>query len=190
MVAGGPPACRQPGPGLPGHPRPALSCAHVPRAIDEYDSAVLLVEQRDERVIGFVSGAHSMGPIYRQMLRHWLRLIPSLFPSLLNPRRVWRILEILGYSGRGTSLAELPAYELLSIAVDPSSRGRGVSELLYKGLVSHCREHRIPAFKLVVGEGLAPAHRFYQRMGAEVAGETEVHRGEKSVVYVQQVGRF
>ena len=56
------------------------------RAIDECDSAVLLVEQRDGRVIGFVAGANSMGPIYRQMLRHWLRLIPSLFPALLNPR--------------------------------------------------------------------------------------------------------
>lgn len=158
------------------------------RAIDECDSAVLLVEQRDDRVIGFVAGANSMGPIYRQMLRHWLRLIPSLFPALLNPLRVWRILEILRYSGKSVAVEDLPAYELLSIAVDPSARGQGVSERLYKGLVSHCREHGIPAFKIVVGEALAPAHRFYQRMGAEVAGETEVHRGERSLVYVQRLG--
>lgn len=159
------------------------------RAIDECDSSVLLIEQRNEHVIGFVCGAHSMGPIYRQMLRHWQRLIPSLFPSLLNPRRVWRILEILCYSGKGTALADLPAYELLSIAVEPSARGQGVSERLYKGLMDHCLEHGIPSFKIVVGESLAPAHRFYQRMGAEVAGETEVHRGETSVVYVQRDGR-
>lgn len=160
------------------------------RAIDECDSSVLLVEQRGDRVIGFVSGARSMGPIYRQMLRHWLRLIPSLFPALLNPGRVWRILEILRYSGNSVAVADLPAYELLSIAVDPSARGQGAAERLYMGLVGHCREHGVPAFKIVVGEALAPAHQFYQRMGAEVAGDTEVHRGEKSLVYVHKVGRI
>lgn len=160
------------------------------RAIDECDSSVLLIEQRNDCVIGFISGTHTMGPIFRQMLRHWPRLIPALFPSIFNPGCVWRILEILSYSGKGTSFDELPAYELLSIAVDQSARGQGVSERLYMGLVDYCRERGIPAFKIVVGQGLAPAHRFYRRMGAEVAGETEVHKGEKSIVYIQQVGRF
>lgn len=157
------------------------------RAIDECDSSILLVEQCDGRVVGFVSGTQSMRPIYRQMLRHGLRLIPSLFPAVLNPTRVWRILEILRYSRGNAALQGLPAYELLSIAVDPSARGQGAAERLYKGLVGHCRQHGIPAFKIVVGDRLAPAHRFYQRMGAKVAGETEVHTGERSVVYVHAV---
>jgi GNAT superfamily N-acetyltransferase len=100
---------------------------------------------------------------------------------------VWRIIEILRYGGLGTALPNLPAYELLSIAVEPSARGHVVSEQLYCGLVDHCLDHSIPAFKIVVGQELAPAHRFYQRMGAEVVGEIEVHRGEKSIVYVQDV---
>lgn len=157
-------------------------------AIDACDSAVLLVEKHENGTLGFVSGAQSMGPIYRQMLKHWPRLLTVLLPSLFNPRRLWRILEILRYSGKGSELADLPAFELLSIAVDPSARGQGVSELLYQALVVHCREHGIPAFKIVVGEELAPAHRFYQRMGARLVGDIEVHRGERSLLYVQEIG--
>lgn len=157
------------------------------QAIDESDSSVLLVEERDGRAVGFVSGAQSMTPIYRQMLRHWPALIATLFPSLLNPCRVWRIIEILRYGGVGAALPKLPEYELLSIAVDPSVRGHGVSEQLYRGLVDYCLAHCIPAFKIVVGQELLVAHRFYRRMGAQVVGEIEVHRGEKSLVYVQDV---
>jgi GNAT superfamily N-acetyltransferase len=158
------------------------------QAIDACDSSVLLVEKHDNRTVGFVSGAHCMGPIYRQMLKHWPRLLPALLPSLFNPSRLWRILEILRYSGKNSELADLPAFELLSIAVDPSARGQGVSERLYQALGDYCREHGTPAFKIVVGEGLEPAHRFYQRMGARVVGDIEVHRGERSLVYVQEIG--
>lgn len=157
-------------------------------AIDACDSAVLLVEKHENRTVGFVSGAQSMVPIYRQMLKYWPRLFPALLPSLFNPRRLWRILEILRYSGKGSELADVPAFELLCIAVDPSARGQGVSERLYQALVGYCREHGTPAFKIVVGEGLARAHRFYQRMGARVVGDIEVHRGEKSLLYVQEIG--
>lgn len=157
------------------------------QAIDECENAVLLVETRDDGVIGFVTGAGRMGPIYRRMLRHWPRLFLALLPSLLNPRRFWRILEILFYTREAGHDETVPAYELLSIAVDPSVRGQGVSESLYRRLISRCRESDIPAFKIVVGENLVPAHRFYQRMGARVVGETEVHGGERSLVYVQEV---
>lgn len=156
-------------------------------SIDESDSATLLVEERDGKVIGFVTGANGMGPIYIGMLRRWFYLVPALLPSLCYPRRLWRILEILRYSRKGASQADLPAYELLSIAVDPDARGGAISERLYTGLMANCRERNIPAFKIVVGVNLALAHRFYGRMGAVVVAETEVHQGQRSLVYVQNV---
>ena len=44
------------------------------------------------------------------------------------------------------------------------------------------------AFRIIVGDTLAPAHRFYQRMGATMAGEVQVHEGEGSKVYVHRMG--
>ena len=156
------------------------------RAIDEATDSVLLVEEQRGRVVGFVSGGLGMGPIYRRMLRRPVRLGAALLPSLLHPRRLKRILEILRYGGSG-DVVGMPRAELLSIAVDPVARGTGVAERLYRRLQAHFAESGVIAFRITVGDSLAAAHRYYQRMGAEAVGRIEVHKGEGSVVYVQQI---
>jgi len=168
------------------------------QAIDECPDACLLLARDGERVVGFVAGTLNMGQVYRQLLRHWLALGLSLAPSLLVPWRLWRIVEILRYSRggpdrvrtldpQGAEVPQLPAAELLSIAVDPACQGRGVAADLYAGLKSFFATHGQGAFKIIVGAPLAPAHRFYQRMGAVPVAEIEVHRGAASTVYVQKV---
>lgn len=157
------------------------------RAIDEAVDSVLLTEERDGRVVGFVSGSLGMGPIYRRMLRRPYALAWVLWPSLLRPARVRRIFDILRYGKQNDDSVALPEAELLSIVVDPAARGSGVAERLYRRLEDHFRERGIPAFRITVGDALAPAHRFYLRVGAVPAGRIEVHAGEGSVVYVQRV---
>ena len=157
------------------------------RALDEAEGSVLLTEEQGGRVVGFVSGAAGMGPIYRRMLHRPLRLGVSLLPSMVRPARLKRILEILRYSGRADVSQPLPHAELLSVAVDRAVRGTGVAEKLYRRLQSHFAAHGINAFRITVGDSLAPAHRYYQKMGATPVGRIEVHAGEGSVVYVQRV---
>ena len=156
-------------------------------AIDQGKGSVLLVSEVNGRVVGFVAGATGMGSIYRRMLRSWPRLFITLLPSLFSPGRVWRILEILRYSSGPTMLDNLPTAELISIAVDPAFRGMGHAERLYQGLADHYQSEGLLAFKIVVGSALAPAHRFYRRMGAEPVADLEVHSGENSIVYVHKL---
>ena len=162
------------------------------QAIDECPEACLLLAREGDQVVGFVAGTLNMGPVYRQLRRHWLALGLSLAPSLLIPRRLWRILEILRYSrgggGEVTAVPTLPAAELLGIAVDPACRGRGIAEDLYAGLKLFFATRGLGEFKIIVGAPLAPAHRFYRRLGAVPVAEIEVHRGAASTVYVQKVG--
>jgi ribosomal protein S18 acetylase RimI-like enzyme len=157
------------------------------RAIDEGDDSVLLVARVNGEAIGFVAGATGMKPIYRRMLRYWPQLVWALLPSIFLPRRVWRIIEILHYSRSGgcSSDVVLPATELLSIAVASEFRGQRHAENLYQALCEHFLQFEMPAFKIVVGSALAPAHRFYRRMGAQPTAEVEVHQGSTSTVYVQ-----
>jgi len=160
------------------------------RALDEAEGSVLLTEEQDGRVVGFVSGGEGMGAIYRRMLRYPVRLGLSLLPSLARPKRpkrLKRILEILRYSGGASTGQDLPHAELLSIAVDASVRGTGVAERLYRQLQAHFSQRGVGAFRIVVGDSLAPAHRYYQKMGAKPTGRIEVHEGEGSVVYLQEI---
>lgn len=157
------------------------------QAIDEAQDSLLLVEEREGRVVGFVSGGNGMRAIYKRMLRHPLRLGFALLPSALSPKRVLRILEILRYSQGKNVDADLPDAELLSIAVDPGFRGQQLAEGLYRRLEAHFRRGHITAFKITVGEALVPAHRFYQRMSALPIAKVEVHEGEASTIYVQNL---
>lgn len=158
-------------------------------AIDHSSNSVLITESHDGEVIGFVAGASSMRPIYRQLLRKPIRLFIALLPSLIMPQRVRRIFEILRYNSqmRIAQVTEVPGFELLSIVVAPAARGTGAADRLYQRLVEHCEKKSLTGFKIVVGDALAPAHRFYQRNGAIPVGRIEVHLGEGSVIYVHRI---
>ena len=66
-------------------------------------------------------------------------------------------------------------------------RGKGIAQKLYTRLVEDFRDKGIERFRIVVGSELAPAHKFYAKMGAEVASEMELHSGETSKVYVHNI---
>ncbi len=158
-------------------------------AIDRCPDSVLLVEVDGEKVLGFVAGAASMKPIYRQLLRSFFPLLLALLPSLFRPARLRRIFEIMRYGSHQAAPEKptLPAFELLSIAVAREARGTGCADRLYTRLAEFCHSHGIMAFKIIVGDSLTPAHRFYQRMGARSACRMEVHAGHGSEVYVYQI---
>ena len=157
------------------------------RAIDECGSSALFVETSGDRVVGFVAGATGMKPIYKRMLHYWPELFVTLLPSAFNPRRTRRILEILKYSRAHQTDNAMPDAELLSIAVDAAFRGQHRADVLYQELATYFRDRGDAAFKITVGEALAPAHKFYRRMGAHPVADVEVHRGEISTVYVHQL---
>lgn len=156
--------------------------------IDQSDGCVLLVARENGRIVGFVAGANGLGPVYRKMLKAWWRLIFALTPACLSPRKIYRICETVFFSAPASqSGIELPRSELLSIAVHKDFRGRGVADMLFKNLVAHFREKNVGRFKIIVGDGLAPAHKFYVKSGAYPAARVEVHKGRSSLVYLCDV---
>ena len=162
-------------------------------AIDESDGAVLITESKNGIVVGFVSGASSLGPVYRSLLWRFHRLVISLAPVLVSPSKIWRITELLLHnlfpsrSVIGQTKYTLPEFELLSISVLPEERRNRVAKRLYNRLVDYARCHELSGFKIVVGEQLEDAHKFYARMGAAPVARIFVHGKDESMVYVQQV---
>lgn len=161
--------------------------AQMYAAIDATPGALLLTEERDGEVVGFITGGTGMGAIYRRMMRRPVRLGLALLPALVRPAKLRRIVEILRYSGDGGLPADVPEPELLSLAVAPEWRGKSIADSLYARLAEAFQAQGVDAFRIIVGAALAPAHSFYQRMGAVPAGEMEMHAGESSTVYVHRV---
>lgn len=157
------------------------------KAISLSDKAVLLVDTENKEVRGFIAGALEFRDIKRVLLRECkYTLLKVLFKLLLNPKKFFKFLETYRYT-RQVEGAELPPVELLSIAVKPSYRKRGIAANLYKELSDYMKKRRVNTFKIVVGEKLKGAQKFYESMGAEKIKEFELHKGEKSFVYIQKV---
>jgi len=162
----------------------------VYRAIDEDPSSVLFVEERAGRVIGFVAGTTGARSMYRRLLRRLPSVLWSLRGSLISPRRLAGMLKIARYVRHGgPSLPALPAAELLSIAVEPACRGTGVAEGLFRRLETHFGARGVEAFKIIAGEQLEPAHRFYRRVGARLEARFALHAGAESLVFVRECAK-
>ena len=157
------------------------------RAIDESESGVLLFSEKDGELIGFVTGADSMRSIYRKLFNHFPRLIFSLAPSLIYPRRFLKIIEILLYSLQRNDKAVLPKHELLSIVVCPEYRGSRVAQGLYMRLANYFKKNGATSFAITVGDELKIAQRFYTAQGAKAVSKISVHKNASSTVFLQDL---
>ena len=155
-------------------------------AIDKDKSSVLIAKEVNGKVVGFVSGAVSLRPIYKQLLYRPFSLFIALISCFLSLSKLLKIIEVLRISKNNPVLKGLPRHELLTIVVDPSCQGQGHAEDLFQSLCSYFEAVNVMNFKIVVGGKLARANAFYLKMGCVVAGEIEVHKGKHSLVYVKQ----
>ena len=158
-------------------------------AIDKDSESVLLLERLDHRVVGFVTGTHGLGRIYKQLLLKPLRLIYALKSCLLSPSKMYKIIEVLLISKDRSISSGFPRQELLSIVVKPAYQGRDHAENLFNALCSHFREEGASSFSIVVGSNLDRAHAFYKKMGSIPVKEIRVHKGVDSVVYVKNLSQ-
>lgn len=154
-------------------------------AIDKDKSSVLITKEVNGEIIGFVSGTASLRPIFKQLLHRPFSLFISLLRCFFSLSKLSKIIEIIFIGKNNPILGELPPYELLTIAVNPPHQGQGHAEDLFESLCNYFKTINVKNFKIVVGRDLSRAHAFYLKMGCNVAGEVEVHKGNNSIVYIK-----
>lgn len=146
-------------------------------AILEDPASALYVVRDSETAMGFIAGTGDTGAFYRRFAsRHFLAAVWALLPTLLRPS-VWRrIYESLRYGGGESSV---PA-ELLSMAVAPAARRRGLGRRLVETLLEWVERCGIARVKVVVGADNETAVAFYRNCGFGDAVEVNVHGTDKS----------
>jgi ribosomal protein S18 acetylase RimI-like enzyme len=78
----------------------------------------------------------------------------------------------------------LPDAELLSIAVEGSRRSSGVGTGLATAVGRELGRRGVRECRVIVGADNPVGNRFYERLGCDRRGETTVHQGEASNVWV------
>ena len=165
-----------------------LNCLY--KSISDSKNSVLLVDLEDNIVRGFIAGTVDMNEVKKELKENCLGILIKVFCKVvISPYRLSRFLETYRYSLTSKNFLNLEA-ELLSIVVHPNYRGGGVAKNLYISLVQFFKERNIHKFKIIVGRNLKRAQKFYEKMGAIRIGEFELHKGMKSLVYVQEVDMY
>ena len=99
----------------------------------------------------------------------------SEFEQMLRERNtlVHRLRQGRSIIGFAVSRIAADEAEILSIAVDPKHRGRGLSRNLLLTHLGHLAGHGVRTVFLEVEENNQPARRLYDRAGFAVAGRRE-----------------
>jgi ribosomal protein S18 acetylase RimI-like enzyme len=152
------------------------------RRIVRSRQAFLLVAERGTAATGFIAVACDTGRLYREFLLHD-GVVAGLLaaPTVLRaPRRVW---ETLRY-GTTDHPSNLPAAEILAVAVAPEAQGTGVGTALVRAAVVELRARGVTSAKVVTAPTNGAAITMYERGGFRAVTRTEVHAGVPQEVLV------
>lgn len=154
------------------------------KSINECEQTELIIANNDKLTIGFISGCTSLKPAYKHLLKkYFIPTFISLVPKLFNFTTIKKIFEIITYSSKDTNTLDNLSSELLSLAVIESYRGSGIAECLYKQLQLQLQLSGFSEFKIIVGNELLQAQKFYEKMGATKVGIIELHGNSSSFIY-------
>ena len=142
------------------------------------------VYEEGDEVLGFVACAESIGRLYRQsLLRRGFFMALPMVRRLVRPRVIKQVIETLRYPSEVSE--DLPAAEILSIAVDPESQGKGIGKMLISAGLEEFKRRGIQQVKVAVLE-ILPSNKFYQRYGFKLV-QTVEHHGRATNIYTINV---
>lgn len=163
----------------------ALLFSHASESL--FGKLLIAKDASSGQIVGFLLGTTDTGAFYKDFLcKKSLKAVFVLAPKLLSFEKVRKVFETLFYPTK-SELKALPKPELLDIAVLKKYQGTGVAQILFKEFSKKLCDMGIEEFKITTGKSLAGAQRFYEKLGAEKAGEVEVHKGQKTLVYIYRI---
>jgi ribosomal protein S18 acetylase RimI-like enzyme len=143
--------------------------------------ALLVVAESGGRTVGFVAAATNTRHLYGDFLRR--DAVPAglaAAPAILrHPQRVW---ETLRYGS--TDDGDLPAAEILAIAVAADARGQGIGGALVAAAQRELTRRGAAEARVVTAVGNDAALAMYERAGFHRHTRTEVHAGVPQEILV------
>lgn len=154
-------------------------------AIASCSDAFGYVAVSEQRVQGFIACATSTGNLYKRVLiRHGWRFAISLVGSVLRIQQLKKIAQTLLYPAKVSE--EYPDPEILSVAVRPEARSKGLGSLLMDAALVGFRERNCSEVKVVVGADNLAANNYYLKAAFHLTGTTLSH-GVPTNIYTRIV---
>jgi ribosomal protein S18 acetylase RimI-like enzyme len=152
------------------------------------------VYEDNNEVKGFVSfSRNSAGMMKRFMIKCPHCLVSLALKTIIHPVYFKRFIETFRVPFISTHQETVqdpicvPSGELLSISVSPDCQTSGIGSQLIKALEDYLCQNRISHYKVIAGEDLVGANKFYIKNGFKVAAHLKIHGTSISNVYVKEI---
>lgn len=152
------------------------------------------VYEEEKEIKGFVSFSRNSAGMMKRLLIHCPACILLLvFKLIERPNYIQRFWETFRIPFQSNTSAEaestiiLPSSELLSISVSPNCQTSRIGSQLVKTMEEYLQQNRILSYKVVAGEVLVGANKFYLKNGFVLATQIRLHGNSLSNVYVKEI---
>lgn len=151
---------------------------------------LVFVDIENGKVLGFVSCAiKSDGIMKRFLIAQPISIFKILFILIKEPSLIFPLIETyrtpsLSMSDSGKNI-RFPETELLSISVNPNYQNSGIGIKLLNSLEMELKRKEIYRYKVIAGEKLLSANKYYLKNGFELAKKITIHGNDVSNVYIK-----
>lgn len=155
-------------------------------AIAEDDNSFGFVAIEGDKVLGFVAFTANLSKLYKSVLvKNGFRFFFILSGKLISLNTIKKIWSNLFYPKKMKEM-DLPDAELLSIAVAPEGRGKGIAGQLTQAGFNECAKRGIDKVKVLVAADNDAANKLYVKCGFEFETRIDSH-GHISNIYIADV---
>lgn len=150
---------------------------------------LILTYKENDQVVGFVSCAiSSKGIMKRFVITEPIVIAKLLVLIINNPKIVKQMLETFRAPSLSKSkTCKVPDTELLSISVSPLSQQGGIGTQLLSALEFELKKRNITTYKVIAGEKLHGANKFYLKNGFKRFKQISIHSDDISNVYIKEI---
>jgi len=156
------------------------------------ENELVIVCEENGKIIGFVSLSFNSSMMMKKfVLNNMLYCVCLFLKMILKPNILFKMFETLfstirKLGKRGTKFSKCSIHvELLSIAVDRSNSNYGIGSKLLRKLEIVIKNRDFVKYKVLAGEKLEIANKFYVSNGFQFVEKFTIHRGEYSNLYVK-----
>ena len=112
--------------------------------------------------------------------------LTALLAKIFKASVLSKIFETVRYSRQEKGTA-LPAAEFLTIAILKEFYSQGIAQKIFQNFLSEMQKRGIKQFKVIVGENLPRAIRFYEKTGFKFHSNINIHQNNLSRVYIYTI---
>lgn len=145
-------------------------------AIADDKNSFGFVAIQSEKVLGFVAFSTNLSKLYKHaVMKKGFRFALELGRRMLSMQVIKKVLQNVFYPSKMKNM-NLPEAELLSIAIAPECRGKGIAKQLIEAGFEECLRRGIDKVKVLVAADNQSANNLYTRSGFELITQIDSHK--------------